>query len=1827
MQKPSLLKERPLRLEPLEEKQMLSGTALAAVQQDTAYLANAVLRSEPVEFLSGEKDFNGSGMDCIADSPVFTNGSFSLETQIRVDAIRQQSFITKYDSGAGDQSFHFCMLKDGRLQFDVYGNPPSSSYLTFRTTGTPLAVGQWQSVRASFDLEHRQLAIMVDGQDVAGEIIQTGADITAIHDGSTDVRVAGRRTGGGPGNYADAAFRDMSFYPVASFEEGMSVPVQEQQATAAAIDAVLRAEPVELLPGEMTFNGSQNVRAADSPVFTDGSFAIDISVCPASMREQTIISKYNTQQSNPDQGFLLTMLADGKLQFIVYQEGGGYRLWETTGPALAAGTLQRVQARFDIKTQQMTIIVDDREIAGALGDGSKDITKIRDGTSDVRAGVVTYGGGDTNKFGGMMKDGWYYPVDTFGIPETAGQEPESEPPPADSPPAEAEAVTEEQQLTAEAIDAVLRSEPVVLLAGTKEFDGSAADVATIADSPVFTDGSFTVETGVKVNAIRQQTILSKYDSSRDDRSFALQMLGDGRLQFDVYGNPSSQNYLSFRTTGTPLTAGQLHAVRASFDLEHRQLAIMVDGKEVPGTLIKTGADITALHDGTSPVRLGAAIYGSGALSDILNGELRDARFYTGTQAGVPESSDSEAPPADSPPAEAEPTLGATEDLAQLKLAVMQVLQDMLTAEESESVAQTLADAPDLGGAYLQNGLWKLNLASLGGNAAILTWQGHGTTQQVKPLTGEEGRQAAIAAGVIVEEQHIDTTPTLVDVLDLPEGIQTDANGIHHTVHVETAELGKVCVCVDDGRKSINLVNRNGNIGGEGSGYQLGQAGLSLEFEDGPQYVQWIDLKRLSGSTSVKVYVWDAQGVVRTLWASESGRLQIDGTVRIMATYPEQQSSAWVIQAINTDPIVPPPAFEETWMQASGELVGIDLSDTEQAVQSAELTVFSDRPQNTIQAIAYRGAERIAAQAVGEDGSVRFEDATGITSVLLVQSDPNATLYVTDIAVSGLEGSVPPAAAALSPMSNADVALSGARQWEHGTFNAGDIAVRNGVLMNRGGYENRVNGRMLFQTGIPVNSQTQYTRYDLYTTSGSVSIAGLWYVDSDGLHRVPQEYWTVVGNCLVTAPGGPGYPVIEMSGNGTFDVGTRMGDHAADVMPSQEMALRSTVLVVRKVGATEGFSPVPPTVSSANEHARAGCTVNMFYQILNDGLGSGPITVKIRVGQTGTTEDPVTRTFTGEIRGMSTIGVSVDITLQEDNDFATMEVIGPDGQSSLAKKQVQPPKLAGTRTREEIEPIILEKARALTVAYWQGRLSDAHSEEEADNARQKLAALGIGDGGSGGAGSTTDALTEKEKELVAMANAGMDVQELIQVSEVEVSAPSISALRESAKGTMLAEVSGWYQDTTPNDLPSIDGERVREDSTAGRVFLGFWQNAYLWRGNPQDLLSRCVKIEAVTGVNALGLYGLARHADYERFTDGMRYLFTQAGFGHIFLPYGPVNQLQPLTASLADAQGTYLNGCIRVGLDHALLAGAIKSIQVYASGSLNGTEIHLGSQPIAVTDPNKLFIDAPVAEIGRRMAIANYAGPVYIKVAAWLPEKETDGVTPKHLTSVIAGVDVRWDGTFDNGIKDPSTFSTKNGDLLTEEQVKAVRDALAFDDLASLPTGNRQILQRLIDDYLNSGQLRYDTEGYVGPKGFELESTILHGGGQCKEWVYNLIENATGVTVPLNDEADYAKWEEKTDARIKMVEKPTSNKLSDQVQSLRSGDIIQMNWKNVTPHTMVVGKIEEDGIWVFDSNWGDQAEFDENGNKILDDETLRYRFVSFDSFEQGAQDFTTYRIDL
>ncbi|MDD4628948.1 MAG: M23 family metallopeptidase, partial [Candidatus Peribacteraceae bacterium] len=391
----------------------------------------------------------------------------------------------------------------------------------------------------------------------------------------------------------------------------------------------------------------------------------------------------------------------------------------------------------------------------------------------------------------------------------------------------------------------------------------------------------------------------------------------------------------------------------------------------------------------------------------------------------------------------------------------------------------------------------------------------------------------------------------------------------------------------------------------------------------------------------------------------------------------------------------------------GELVGIDVSRAGKAVDQVSLHVLSDRPSSPLTAVAYRGNVKIASMNVGPDGLIDFADAQGITSVLCIQSDPNATLTITGLNVRALDPSVAPPSTGLTPLENPDVAFHSSTVSDNETFNFVDVAQKAGVSFNRGGYANSVNGSMLFYNG-GAHDPASYTLHKPLSTNGSVGISSVMYVTPTGLKPVPSTHWQAVGNGILLLPGAPRYIVDVMGGSGTFDIAITSGVSTVEVMPSTDMDLKTSVLVVRPVGPAEGWGDMPACVSSENEHAGAGGTVNMYYQVMNDGLGSGQVTARIHIGQTGTAADPVVKEFTTTLNGLANKALSVNVTLQQVNDRATLEVLGPDGQSSIASKQVRPPHGDGGYTDEQ-RAFIMTEGRGVRIA---ARIYDviAHSTD-------------------------------------------------------------------------------------------------------------------------------------------------------------------------------------------------------------------------------------------------------------------------------------------------------------------------------------------------------------------------------------------------------------------------------------------------------------------------------------------------------------------------------------
>ena len=218
--------------------------------------------------------------------------------------------------------------------------------------------------------------------------------------------------------------------------------------------------------------------------------------------------------------------------------------------------------------------------------------------------------------------------------------------------------------------------------------------------------------------------------------------------------------------------------------------------------------------------------------------------------------------------------------------------------------------------------------------------------------------------------------------------------------------------------------------------------------------------------------------------------------------------------------------------------------------------------------------------------------------------------------------------------------------------------------------------------------------------------------------------------------------------------------------------------------------------------------------------------------------------------------------------------------------------------------------------------------------------------------------------------------------------------------------------------------------------------------------------------------------------------------------------------------------------------------------------------------------------------------------------------------------------------DPSTILNADGGSITQAQQENIRNALNFENLDTLPSGNRAILEYLINHYLVSN----DTEELFYKSSTELRGK-LHGTGlmQCKEWLQQVvIENSTGITVANNaDDLTTAEWksDDGKDYTIgKMIDAETFQAMLTRVNT-KAGDVIQWygafgKGGSMVPHTMIIGKITSDGIWVFDTNMGNLSEdlYDNDGNPyVQEDNTVRYHLIEWSSLNDKVMAGTVHRV--
>lgn len=116
----------------------------------------------------------------------------------------------------------------------------------------------------------------------------------------------------------------------------------------------------------------------------------------------------------------------------------------------------------------------------------------------------------------------------------------------------------------------------------------------------------------------------------------------------------------------------------------------------------------------------------------------------------------------------------------------------------------------------------------------------------------------------------------------------------------------------------------------------------------------------------------------------------------------------------------------------------------------------------------------------------------------------------------------------------------------------------------------------------------------------------------------------------------------------------------------------------------------------------------------------------------------------------------------------------------------------------------------------------------------------------------------------------------------------------------------------------------------------------------------------------------------------------------------------------------------------------------------------------------------------------------------------------------------------------------------------------------------------------------DQDKWVASTPYEDPNNI--GYGECKYWVQmDVVKNALGITLPNNAIKENASSWTTSNVVQKVATEADGDfrqVIKNAAAGIQAGDLIQMASSNGNKinHTMIIGKIEEDGFWVFDSNY-------------------------------------------
>jgi hypothetical protein len=412
---------------------------------------------------------------------------------------------------------------------------------------------------------------------------------------------------------------------------------------------------------------------------------------------------------------------------------------------------------------------------------------------------------------------------------------------------------------------------------------------------------------------------------------------------------------------------------------------------------------------------------------------------------------------------------------------------------------------------------------------------------------------------------------------------------------------------------------------------------------GTTYVRSIAVEYIGGEHMGGLSYTRADGTTKSLTLTSSGEIPVNDAITGFTIAPGERG-AWGVKGISVAPVKTQRAVtpSQIW-QVTGSALSLDVSQSQTLVSRVSGRVTSERPNDGVTVYAMRGQRQVDVRNLGADGSFVFEDTKGITGILVTHNDTGGNVAVSDVSIEGNRGALPLNMEAISPKTSGILCDVIKPEFDTGVSWNMNAALQQYNFCNPGVITSANPISVLRLVG---NDTNNYSFHRILGTNGG-TIDQVLALTEKGLIELPQQLYMRLGpNAIVTFKGCPPHLAFRMRFSGTVtEVGAaRTGDKCEDVLPPEALTPNAQILeLTSQPVSVPGFGdPILEIRSSANAHLMPGWSVGVRAQITNQGLGNGPVTVKVYCGYFGDERDPLQGTFTTDFASMQVRSLSCTV---------------------------------------------------------------------------------------------------------------------------------------------------------------------------------------------------------------------------------------------------------------------------------------------------------------------------------------------------------------------------------------------------------------------------------------------------------------------------------------------------------------------------------------------------------------------------------------------------------